>query len=199
MNFGGDHSAHGLQFGQAPRGRRSGVPGWPSAPAPGRVPALPVFPKCDRLGAGSAYNRFYPVARRSIRPPHFSISGRGCKVFCGLSASFGRLQGIPHAVSERSLEGASIYEADHRLCRRTRRSYAWHGGGVVVRMGVRPREGRAADDRRIPRAVPGQGRPPGDHLGAHGLETRHRGEPREGALHARPGVRQLRNLHPGRR
>lgn len=34
MNFGGDHSAHGLQFGQAPRGRRSGVPGWPSAPAP---------------------------------------------------------------------------------------------------------------------------------------------------------------------
>ena len=34
MNFGGDHSAHGLQFGQAPRGRRSGVPGWPRAPAP---------------------------------------------------------------------------------------------------------------------------------------------------------------------
>ena len=33
MNFGGEHSAHGLQFGQAPRGRRSGVPGWPSAPA----------------------------------------------------------------------------------------------------------------------------------------------------------------------
>lgn len=26
MNFGGDHSAHGLQFDQAPRGRRSGVP-----------------------------------------------------------------------------------------------------------------------------------------------------------------------------
>ena len=34
MNFGGDHSTHGLQFGQAPRGRRSGVPGWPCAPAP---------------------------------------------------------------------------------------------------------------------------------------------------------------------
>ena len=32
--FGGEHSAHGLQFGQAPRGRRSGVPGWPCAPAP---------------------------------------------------------------------------------------------------------------------------------------------------------------------
>ena len=38
-------------------------------------------------------------------------------------------------------------------------------------MGVRPLEGRAADDRRVPRTVPGQGRPPGDHLGAHGLET----------------------------
>lgn len=25
----------------------------------------------------------YPAARRSIRPPHFSISGRGCKVFAG--------------------------------------------------------------------------------------------------------------------
>lgn len=34
INFGGDHSTHGLQFGQAPRGRRSGVPGWPCAPAP---------------------------------------------------------------------------------------------------------------------------------------------------------------------
>ena len=34
MNFGGDHPTHGLQFGQAPRGRRSGVPGWPCAPAP---------------------------------------------------------------------------------------------------------------------------------------------------------------------
>lgn len=34
MNFGGEHSAHGLQLGQAPRGRRSGVPGWPRAPAP---------------------------------------------------------------------------------------------------------------------------------------------------------------------
>ncbi len=34
MNFGGEHSAHGLQFGQAPRGRRSGIPGWPCAPAP---------------------------------------------------------------------------------------------------------------------------------------------------------------------
>lgn len=33
MNFSGDHSAHGLQFGQAPRGRRSGASGWPSAPA----------------------------------------------------------------------------------------------------------------------------------------------------------------------
>lgn len=34
MNFGGEYSAHGLQFGQAARGRRSGIPGWPSAPAP---------------------------------------------------------------------------------------------------------------------------------------------------------------------
>lgn len=34
MNFGGEHSAHCLRYGQAPRGHRSGVPGWPSAPAP---------------------------------------------------------------------------------------------------------------------------------------------------------------------
>ena len=34
MNSGGDHSAYGLQYVQAPRGRRSGVPGWPCAPAP---------------------------------------------------------------------------------------------------------------------------------------------------------------------
>ena len=34
MNFGGDHSAHGLQFCQVPRGRRSCVPRWPRAPSP---------------------------------------------------------------------------------------------------------------------------------------------------------------------
>ena len=30
----GEHSAHCLRYGQAPRGRRSGASGWPSAPAP---------------------------------------------------------------------------------------------------------------------------------------------------------------------
>ena len=37
MNFGGEHSAHCLRYGQAPRGRRSGASGWPSAPAPKRA------------------------------------------------------------------------------------------------------------------------------------------------------------------
>lgn len=37
MNFGSEHSAHCLRYGQAPRGRRSGASGWPSAPAPKRA------------------------------------------------------------------------------------------------------------------------------------------------------------------
>ena len=37
MNFDGEHSAHCLRYGQAPRSRRSGAPGWPSAPAPKRA------------------------------------------------------------------------------------------------------------------------------------------------------------------
>ena len=37
MNFGGEHSAHCLRYGQAPRGRQSGASGWPPAPAPKRT------------------------------------------------------------------------------------------------------------------------------------------------------------------
>ena len=37
MNLDGKHSAHCLRYGQAPRGRRSGASGWPSAPAPKRA------------------------------------------------------------------------------------------------------------------------------------------------------------------
>lgn len=36
MNFGGEHSAHCLRYGQAPR-IRPGAFGWPSAPAPKRA------------------------------------------------------------------------------------------------------------------------------------------------------------------
>lgn len=43
MNFGGEHSAHGLQFGQAPRGRRSGV---------GRSPRSAGFKYHQGAGAG---------------------------------------------------------------------------------------------------------------------------------------------------
>ena len=37
MNFGDEHSAHCLRYGQAPMGRRSGASGRPSAPAPKRA------------------------------------------------------------------------------------------------------------------------------------------------------------------
>lgn len=165
----------------------------------GVVPALPAFRKCDYLRSGFRLPSILPRGAAFHPSAPFLHIRSGMQGFCGPSASFGRLRGIPPSVSERSPESGSTYEADHRFCRRTLRPYARHGGGVVVRMGVRPLEGRAADDRRVPRAVPGQGRPSGDHLGAHGLETRHRGKSREGALHARAGVRQLRDLHRGRR
>lgn len=168
-------------------------------PAPGRAPALPAFPRCDSIRNGFRLLSILPCgAAFHLAAPFLHIRSR-MYGFCGLSASFRQLRGIPPAESERSLEGVSIYEVDHRPCRRTRRPYALHGGGIVVRLGVRSREGRAAHDRRIPRTVFGQGGPSGDHLGAHGLETRHRGEPREGALHARASVRQLRYLHRERR
>ena len=37
MNFDGEHSAHCLRYGQTPRGRQSGAPGWPPTPAPKRT------------------------------------------------------------------------------------------------------------------------------------------------------------------
>ena len=37
MNFGGEHSAHCLRYGQAPRGCRSGASGWPPAPFVSRI------------------------------------------------------------------------------------------------------------------------------------------------------------------
>lgn len=165
----------------------------------GVVPALPAFRKRDYLRIGFRLPSILPRGA-AFHPsaPFLHIRSR-MQGFCGPSASFGRLRGIPPSVSERSLEGVSIYEADYRSYRWMRCPYTLHGGGIVVRMGVRSREGRAADDRRIPRTILGQGGPSGDHLGTHGFETRHRGKSREGALHARAGVRQLRDLHRGRR
>ena len=70
MNFGGDHSAHGLQFGQAPRGRRSGVPGWPSAPAP-RGPGGVATPLVVQRGSLKCFFRrlirFLPLRQSRYR------------------------------------------------------------------------------------------------------------------------------------
>lgn len=69
MDFGSEHSAHCLQFGQAPRGRRSGVPGWPSAPprGPGGV-ATEDARRSERLIG----NR----RARAPRPGNVGVAGR---------------------------------------------------------------------------------------------------------------------------
>lgn len=58
MNSGGDHSAYGLQYVQAPRGRRSGVPGWPCAPAP------------RGLGGGYCHRGCSPLRTTDRKLPH---------------------------------------------------------------------------------------------------------------------------------
>lgn len=61
---------HGLQFGQAPRGRRSGVPGWPSAPAP-RGPGGVATEDARRSGRLTGNCR-----ARMPRPGNAGVAGR---------------------------------------------------------------------------------------------------------------------------
>lgn len=56
----------------------------PFTPGPGALHLrCPRSESVTSRGAGFACNRFYPAARRGTGPPHFSISGRGWKVFAG--------------------------------------------------------------------------------------------------------------------
>ena len=71
MNFGGEYSADGLQFGQAARGRRSGIPGWPSAPYPSRARGGVAAEDAHRSERQTGSRR----VRRS-RPGNVGVEGR---------------------------------------------------------------------------------------------------------------------------
>ena len=68
MNFGGEHSAHRLRYGQAPRGRRSGASGWLSAPAPKRAQGG-VATEGTRADSRERRNTPNRIAERMIRTP----------------------------------------------------------------------------------------------------------------------------------
>lgn len=69
MNFGGEHSAHRLRYGQAPRGRRSGASGWLSAPAPKRAQGGVLPPKALGRILGNVATPPNRIAERMIRTP----------------------------------------------------------------------------------------------------------------------------------
>ena len=69
MNFGDEHSAHCLRYGQALRGRRSGVPGWPSAPAPKRTGGVATG------GARRSERLIGNCRARAPRPGNVSVAG----------------------------------------------------------------------------------------------------------------------------
>ena len=71
IGFGGEHSAHCLRYGQAPRGRRSGASGWPSAPAPKRARG-----GVATEGARRSERLIGNCRARAPRPGNVGVAGR---------------------------------------------------------------------------------------------------------------------------